>query len=251
MEEQSQEKLEKPFWDHLDELRARFMSSLKVLLVTSVVCYAVRQPILVFLKAPLFKILPPEKQHLYFTSLFESFLNQLQISLLAGLFLGSPYFAYQIWSFVAPGLHKHERKMVIPFVAAATIFFIAGAAFAYYLVLPYGFKFFIEFGAPYDVPMITVKEYFSALFRLLLLFGVSFELPVILVLLAKFGIINSAFLRTHRRNVLIGITVLAAFFAPPDVLSMLLMMTPLYVFFEGAVVVISMMEKKKTSQTST
>jgi sec-independent protein translocase protein TatC len=242
------EKQEKPFWDHLDELRNRLMNCLYFLLPASVVGYYFRIPVLEFLKAPLFQALPPEKQNLYFTGLFESFFNHLQISILVGVFLASPFFLYQLFVFVGPGLHKHEKRLAVPFIIAGTIFFFLGAAFAYYLVLPVGFKFFIEFGAPMDVPMITVKEYFSVLFRLLLLFGVSFELPVILVMLAKMGIVSYAMLVAQRRMAIIGITVVSALFAPPDVLSMLMMMAPLYVFFEGALIVIRFMEKKKAPQ---
>lgn len=243
------EKTEKPFWDHLEELRNRFMKCLYILLATSVVGYYVRAPILGFLKAPLLANLPAEKQHLYFTGLFESFFNQLQVSMLAGVFIGSPFFLYQIWAFVAPGLHRHERRLLTPFLAAGTVFFFAGAAFAYYLVLPVGFKFFLEFGAPLDVPMITVKEYFSTLYRLLLLFGLSFELPVILVLCAQMGLVSYATLSNHRRTAIMAIAVFCALFAPPDVLSMLMMMAPLYVFYEGAMQVIRLLEKKKASLT--
>jgi sec-independent protein translocase protein TatC len=242
------EKTEKPFWDHLEELRARLMNCLYVLLVTSCVGYYFREPVLAFLKAPLFAALPPEKQHLYFTGLFESFFNHLQISILAGVFIGSPFYVYQLWAFVGPGLHGHEKRLATPFVLAGTVFFVAGAAFAYYLVLPIGFKFFLEFGQPMDVPMITVKEYFAVLFRLLLLFGASFELPVVLVLLAKLGIVNHEMLVNHRRTAIIAITLASAIFAPPDVMSMLMMMAPLYVFFEGALQVIGLMEKKKASR---
>jgi sec-independent protein translocase protein TatC len=242
------EKKEKPFWDHLEELRDRLMSCLYVFFAAAVVGYLVRVPVLEFLKAPLFQALPPEKQNLYFTGLFESFFNHLQVSMLAGVFIGSPFFLYQVWAFVAPGMHEHERRLAVPFVAAGTVFFFLGAAFAYYLVLPIGFKFMIEFGAPMDVPMITVKEYFSVLFRLLLLFGLSFELPVILVLLAKMGILSYALLSAHRRTAIIAIAVVSALFAPPDVLSMLFMMAPLYLFYEGAIQVIRVMEKKKASR---
>jgi sec-independent protein translocase protein TatC len=244
------EKLEKPFWDHLEELRSRLMNCLYALLVTGLIGYGVRMPVLEFLKAPLFKALPPERQHLYFTGLFESFFNHLQISLLIGVFLGSPYFIYQIWAFISPGLHAHEKKLALPFIFAGTLFFFMGAAFAYYMVLPLGFKFFLEFGQPMDVPMITVREYFAVLFRLLLLFGGSFELPVVLVLLAKVGILSHATLTAHRKTAIIAITLASALVAPPDVMSMLLMMTPLYLFFEGAVQVIRIMEKKKPSPTN-
>ncbi|MGZ3651688.1 MAG: twin-arginine translocase subunit TatC [Bdellovibrionota bacterium] len=239
------EKIEKPFWDHLEELRARLMNCLYVLLATSTIGYLVRAPILEFLKAPLFRALPPDKQHLYFTGLFDSFFNALQIALITGVFIGSPFFLYQLWAFVGPGLHKHERSVAMPFVAAGTVFFFAGAAFAYYLVLPVGFKFFLEFGQPMDVPLITVREYFAILFRLLLLFGASFELPVVLVLLAKLGLISHATLTSHRRTAVIAITLACAMVAPPDIMSMLLMMAPLYIFFEGAIQVIRVMEKKK------
>lgn len=209
--------------------------------------YFVRHPVLAFLKKPLFDALPPDKQHLFFTGLFESFFNHLEISMLVGFFLGSPYFFYQFWSFLAPGLHPHERKLVLPFLFFATVFFFAGAAFAYYLVLPVGFKFFIEFGQPDDVALITVREYFKVLYRLLLLFGASFELPVILVLLAQFGLVSAEMLISHRRNAILVIGIFAALFAPPDILSMLLMMAPLYVFFEAAILVIKILEKKKRS----
>src|SRR4051812_35150300 len=191
---------QKPFLEHLEELRARLVQCLYALLVTSAIGYAVRVPVLEFLKAPLLGALPIDRRNLYFTGVFESFFNHLQVSILIGIFVGSPYFLFQIWSFIAPGLHKSERKLVWPFLFAGTIFFISGAAFAYYMVLPYGFKFFIEFGAPLDVPLITVKEYFSVLFRMLLLFGACFELPVILVLLARLGIIDAKMLRQHRKN---------------------------------------------------
>ncbi len=239
------EKNEKPFWDHLEELRNRLMNCLYALLATSAVGYWVRIPVLEFLKAPLFQALPPDKQHLYFTGLFDSFFNHLQIAFIVGLFIGSPFFLFQIWCFIGPGLHKHEQKLAIPFVAAGTVFFFLGAAFAYYLVLPVGFKFFLEFGQPMDVPMITVKEYFTVLFRLLLLFCASFELPVILVLLAKLGLVSHAMLSAHRRTAIIAITLVSAMFAPPDVMSMLMMMAPLYFFFEGALLVIRFMEKRR------
>lgn len=242
--------MEKPFWDHLEELRARLMNCLYVLLATSLVGYFIRMPILEFLKAPLFRALPPERQHLYFTGLFDSFFNHLQIALIAGVFLGSPFFIYQIWAFIGPGLHRHEKRLAVPFVLAGTMFFFAGAAFAYFLVLPVGFKFFLEFGQPMDLPMITVKEYFAVLFRLLLLFGASFELPVVLVLLAKLGLISHSTLTAHRRTAIIAITLASAMFAPPDVMSMLLMMAPLYLFFEGALQVIRIMELRSGKSPS-
>lgn len=236
---------DKPFWEHIDELRVRILRCMWVFVGASIIAYFFREPILAYLKAPLFAVLPPEKQNLYFTGLFESFLNHLKVSGLAGFFLALPFIFYQFWAFVAPGMYEREKRLVAPFVAAATFFFVLGAAFAYYFVFPMAFKFMIEFGQPQDVAMITVNEYFSAIFRLLFFFGLTFEFPVVLVLMATLGIVSSDQLSKQRNFVIIGITAICAMFAPPDALSMIMMMIPLVVFFEMSLIVIRFIEKKK------
>ncbi len=247
---QAKEDEEKPFWDHFDELRARIIKCVYVLLAFSCLAYLVREPIMGFLKEPLFEVLPEDKQNLVFTGLFESFLNSLRVSAIAGFFFGLPYIFYQFWAFVAPGMHQRERKLAIPFVVAGTGFFVLGAAFAYYIVFPSAFKFMIEYGQPQDLPMITVKEYFSLIFRLFLLFGLSFEFPVALVFMAVIGVIDAALLRAHRRTAIISISIVCALCAPPDVLSMIVMMIPLYLFYEGAIIFIDLITSGKKKEAS-
>lgn len=236
---EEEEKAEKPFWDHFDELRDRFMKCAWALMVGMGAAYLVRDPILIFLKRPLFDVLPADKQHLIFTGVFESFTNSLQVSAIAGFFLVIPYIFYHVWAFITPGLHENERKFAIPFILAGTFFFVLGAAFAYYFVFPHGFRFMIEFGLPNDVPMISVSEYFGLIFRLFLLFGVTFEFPVLLMFLSRMGLVDAQMLKAHRRTALVAIAVVSAICAPPDALSMIFMMVPLYFFYEGVIFLIS------------
>lgn len=241
---EEEEKAEKPFWDHLEELRQRVMRCLYVICFFGFGCYFVREPILEFLKQPLFDVLPEGQQHLVFTGVFESFLNSLQVSAIAGFCLSLPFVLHQLWAFIAPGLLPKERKLAGPFIFSGTLFFILGLAFAYYFVFPQGFRFMIEFN-PQDVPMITVSEYFGMIFRLFLVFGLAFEFPVILMFLARLGVIDAKMLQENRRAAIIAIAVVCAVAAPPDALSMILMMIPLYFFYEGVIFLIGFQERKK------
>ncbi len=226
-------------YDHLDELRVRLMRAVGVFFVGFLVVYGVGvEPIMEFLRRPLYDALPPEQHKLYFTSLFENFLTHLKIAGYSSLFLFAPYFFWELWSFIAPGLYPKERKLVMPFITAATFFFIAGAAFAYYILFPVGFKFFVTYGGLTDVPMLTIGSYYSTTLRLLLLFGLSFEMPVLIVLLGFLGVVDAKFLREHRRGAIIFITVIAALFAPPDAISMLILGFPLVLMYEGSIWVV-------------
>lgn len=234
------------FWQHLDELKVRLFRCLIIFFVGFFVCYFFTNPfIFKWLQRPLFNALPPDQQKLYFTSLFENFLTHLKVAGYSALFFFSPLYFFQLWSFIAPGLHPRERKMVLPFVTLATVFFIGGAAFAYYVLFPVGFKFFVSFGLPTDSPLLTIDAYYGTCLKLMLLFGAAFELPILLVLLGFLGVLSSETLQTQRRNAIIGITVVSAFIAPPDAVSMLLLMGPLILMYEGAILAIRLIEKTR------
>jgi sec-independent protein translocase protein TatC len=236
------------FFQHLDELRDRLTLCLIVFFVGFIAFYFVAEPILGFLRKPLFDALPLEQRKLYFTSLFENFLTHLKIAGVASIFFLSPFFFYQLWAFIAPGLKASERRLVLPFVGAASFFFLAGAAFAYWVLFPVGFRYFVSFGGPFDVPLLTIDAYYSTCLKLLLLFGIAFELPVLIVLLGVVGLVDAQRLREGRRNAILAITVIAALFAPPDALSMILLGVPLVLLYEGAIWVVQWLAAQRTRQ---
>jgi len=160
--------------------------------------------------------------------------------------IGSPVIFSQIWRFVAPGLYKHEKKVLLPFSLLSTVCFLGGAAFGYYVVFPPAFRFLIGYSTDYLAPMPAVKQYFSLCLRLLIAFGVIFELPVFMVMLAKLGLVNTAFLNKHRKYAILIAFVLAAVITPtPDVVNQLLMAGPLIVLYEVSIVAVWLFGRKK------
>ena len=236
------------FFDHIEELRLRFMRCLMVFFLGFMLCYLISDPILAILRKPLFAVLPIDQRKLYFTSLFENFMTHLKIAGYASVFFFSPYYFYQFWGFLAPGLHSHERKWVIPFVTAASVFFMGGACFAYFILFPVGFKYFISYGSASDVPLITIDSYYSTCLKLLLLFGVAFELPVLICLLGYLGVVDSDYLKKNRRIAILGITVISALFAPPDAISMLILGIPLILMYEAAIWVVHLIGLRRKKQ---
>jgi sec-independent protein translocase protein TatC len=233
------------FFEHVEELRARFMRALAVFFVGFIGAYFFSEQLLAVLRKPLFDVLPPAQQKLYYTNLFENFLTHLKISGYAAIFFLSPYFFFEIWNFMAPGLKERERKLVVPFITAATVFFIGGASFAYFVLFPVGFKYFINYGGPSDVPLLTIESYYGTALKLLMLFGLAFELPVFVCLLGAIGAVDAATLRTHRRTAIMIITVVSALFAPPDAISMLLLGGPLVLLYEASIWVVQWMGARR------
>lgn len=234
------------FWDHLEELRVRLLRVLYVFMLGFVAAYfLLAEPIMGFLRKPLFEALPEEQRKLYFTNLFENFLTHLKISGYASIAILSPYVFWELWKFLAPGLEARERKLVVPFITAATGFFVLGASFAYYVLFPKAFSYFVNYGTSQEVPLLTIDAYYGTCMKLILLFGAAFEFPVILTLFGVLGIWDAATLRTQRKTAFLGITVVSALVAPPDAISMLILMAPLYLMYEGSIVVVAWIEKKK------
>lgn len=171
----------------------------------------------------------------------------MKLALAAGILLASPVIFLQVWRFVSPGLYHHEKRVVLPFAFLSAFCFLGGAAFGYFVVFPPAFRFLVGYSGDFLAPMPTVKEYFSLVLRLLIAFGLVFELPVFMVLLAKVGVVDTAFLKTHRRYAVLFAFVIAAVLTPtPDVVNQLLMAIPLVVLYEVSIAAVWLFGRKIT-----
>ncbi|MCZ0932324.1 MAG: twin-arginine translocase subunit TatC [Oligoflexia bacterium] len=218
--------------EHLTELRGRIIKSLLFLILGSVVCYFFSKDILSVIGQPIKPYLTATKGHLIFISPFEKFFSHLWVSLFAGFILSSPFWMYQIWKFISPGLYKEEKKWSLLFVSSSALLFLSGILFVYFVVYPFSFRFLLNFGGGSEVAYISLKPYLSFFLRTAVVFGLVFEMPVILFSLLKLNLITVKQLTKARPYVIVFIAVLSAMITPPDVFSMLFMMLPLYLLFE-------------------
>ena len=233
-----------PFLGHLEELRKRLVISAIAVGVGFAASYPFAERLFGLLVAPLQAVMP-EGGHLIFTNLPEMFFTYLKVSFLAGILLVAPFIFYQIWMFIAPGLYKKEKKYVIPFVVASTILFVGGSLFGYFIVFPFGFKFFVGFSNEYVKALPSVKQYFSFAIKLLFAFGVVFELPVVIFFLAKMGVVTPKMLRKNRKYAILMTFVVAAILTPPDVITQCMMAGPLIILYEIGILVAQIAWKKK------
>ncbi len=218
--------------EHLAELRQRLIISFIAVVIAAGICYAFIDPLFNLLSGPLVEVLPPGT-NLIFTSYPEAFFTYLKLALTAGVFLASPVILYEIWAFVAPGLYEHEKRLALPFVVFSSIFFVGGGLFGYLVVFPAAFRFLATFTGESFKLMPSVSEYFTLSIRLLLGFGIAFELPVFMAFLGLLGIVNPVMLRKNRKYALLIIFVIAAILTPtPDVLNQVLMAGPLILLYE-------------------
>jgi len=241
MNNPSNEKM--PFTSHLEELRSRLIRIFIAVGILFVVCYFFKEKLFEVLTIPLV-VSMPDNSTMIFTSLPEAFFTYLKVSFFAAIFLSSPYILYQIWKFISPGLYESAKKYVFPFVFFSTIFFVGGSLFAYFVVFPFGFKFFLAFGTEFIRPMLSIKEFLSFSFKLLLAFGIIFELPILMFFLSRVGLVNSRTLITKRKYAILLVFVIAALFTPPDVVTQVLMALPLMLLYEASVWVVKLGEKK-------
>jgi len=243
MEDPVEEKM--PFTDHLGELRKRLIRILIVLGIGLGGCWFYKDLLFQVITRPLYQVLP-ENSHMIYTSLPEAFFNYIKICFYTSLVLTSPYTLYQLWKFISPGLYKSEKKYVAPFVISSSLLFVGGVLFGYFLALPPAFGFFVEFSSDFLKPMISVKEYLSFAIKLLLAFGLSFELPVLIFFMAKIGVVNSKMLGKNRRYAILIIFVAAAILTPsPDAFTQIIMAVPLMGLYEIGIFVAKFAEKKR------
>ena len=225
-----------PLIDHLIELRARLVRSVLALVIAFGICLYFADPILGFLVQPLKDAFPDGEGQLIFTRLYEVFFVELKVALFAGFCLSFPIIANQLWAFIAPGLYAKEKRAFLPFLVATPVLFTAGAALAYYLVMPTAFRWFLGFegqaGGLKIEALPAANEYLGLVMQFILAFGISFLLPVLLLLLNRAGIVSRSQLAQSRRYVIVGVVALAAIVTPPDPGSQLLLAIPLLLLFE-------------------
>jgi len=238
--------------EHLIELRSRLLKSIIFLIITFIVCYIFSDKIYNFLVDPYAQAVKDDgnNRRLIFTALHETFLTYLKLAFFAAFFFSCPLILMQIWKFVAPGLYKDEKLALLPFLIATPVLFLLGGMLVYYLIMPLAIKFFLSFetaaingSLPIQLEA-KVNEYLSLVMRLILAFGISFQLPVFLTLLAKVGFITSEYLKTRRKYVVIIIFSMAAILTPPDPITQIGLALPLLLLYEISIFTVKFVEKK-------
>ena len=237
-----------PLIDHLIELRMRLLRCVMALGAGFLVCLYFADDIFGFLVQPLTKAFPAGQGRLIYTKLYEAFFVEIKVALFAAFFLSFPIIANQLWAFIAPGLYAREKKAFLPFLIATPVLFTMGAAMAYYIVMPTAFRWFLGFEGTHGGLKLEALpgtgDYLALVMQFILAFGISFLLPVLLMLLNRAGIVTRAQMAGARRYVIVAIFTVAAVITPPDVVSQLLLAVPLLVLFEGSLVLMLIGEKR-------
>ena len=241
------------FTSHFVELRSRLIKSIIFIFIIFIISYTFAEQIYTFLVDPYANAVKNDlsSRRLIFTALHETFITYLKIAFFAAIFFGSPILLIQIYKFIAPGLYKNEKKALLPYLIFTPVLFLLGGLLVYYLVMPLAIKFFLSFetmGSSTSLPIqleAKVNEYLSLIMRLIFAFGVSFQLPIILNLLARIGIVNSKYLKNTRRYVVVIIFTIAAILTPPDPITQVGLAIPLLLLYELSIITVKFTEKKK------
>jgi sec-independent protein translocase protein TatC len=247
-ESQSEDTTDGSLVDHLVELRDRLIACLWVVVILTFVSFHYAEYIMNILREPIRPYLPTGG--LIYTGPIDKFMSHVKIAVVSGILFSCPWWLYQVWKFVAPGLYQREKKYAVSFIFVGTFLFLSGALFAYEVVLKMAFKFLMTFGGDADKPMIAIDSYLSFVSQIVLLFGLSFELPLVLSLLVMMRIISRKFLIEKRRYAVMTIAVISAIVTPPDLLSMVLMLVPMWFLYELSIVAAYFIEKARKEETA-
>ena len=222
------------FLDHLQELRKRIIHAIAAAFAGMLACFAFSQQLFEWLMLPLYRVMP-DKSSMIYTAPHEAFFTYIKVALVAGIFLTSPYIFYQVWLFVKPGLYASERKYLLPIAFCSALLFVGGAIFGYFIIFPPAYNFFMSFTNQYISPMISMKEGFSFALRILLAFGIVFELPLAIFFLARLGLVTSDMLRRARKYAILCIFAVSALLTPPDLFTQTFMAGPVIVLYEASI----------------
>ena len=236
-----------PLTEHLDELRKRLMRCVGAVLAGFVIAYFFKEKLFQILTRPLIEVMG-EGDKLIFTGIPEAFFTYLKVSLLAGILLAAPVIFYQFWMFLAPGLYKNERRMLIPIAFVSALFFVGGALFGYFVVFPFGFDFLLGFASETIKPLPAMKEYLSFSSKLLLAFGFVFELPIVITFMARLGLVSVPFLKRNRKYAILLFFLGSALLTPPDVVTQTLLAMPLFLLYEISIMGARVFGKKQESE---
>ena len=243
-----------PLLEHLIELRSRIIKTMIMIIVFFIFFYIFADNIYNFLVKPYANAVAGEEgRRLIFTALHETFFTYIRVAIFASIFISLPFLLIQLWIFIAPGLYKNEKNVVLPYLLATPILFILGSALVYYLIMPLAIKFFLSFesiGGNGALPIqleAKVNEYLSLIMRLILAFGVCFQLPVALTLMARVGLVSSEGLKKNRKYVMVGVFAVAAILTPPDPISQIGLGIPILLLYELSIIAVSFIEKRKNS----
>ena len=245
------------FSSHFIELRSRLLNSLIFIFVIFIISYIFAEHLYNFLVEPYSKAVRDEggQRRLIFTALHETFITYIKVAFFSAIFIGSPVLLIQIYKFIAPGLYKNEKQALLPYLISTPILFLLGGLLVYYLVMPLAIKFFLSFetlGSNTALPIqleAKVNEYLSLIMRLIFAFGISFQLPILLNLLARIGVVNSNYLKTRRRYVIVIIFAIAAILTPPDPITQVGLAIPLLLLYELSIFTVKFTEKNKEKES--
>jgi len=237
-----------PFLGHLEELRKRLVVCAIAAGIGFIISYIFAKQLFSYLILPLAKVLPDDSR-LIFTNLPEMFIAYIKVALVAGIILAIPVIFYQLWMFLAPALYQKEKRYIIPFVLFSSILFAAGALFGYFVVFPYGFKFFVSFATEDIQALPSVKQYFSFAIRLLLAFGLVFEMPIVVIFMTKIGLITPDSMKKFRKYAILCAFILSAILTPPDVATQLMMALPIIILYEISIFLSKAIYRKKEGES--